>query len=210
MDRNLDETEMAVAVLDHWWLTGTALGMLIADAAGFRLVGTFRDPDEVRRAANGRPPDIVVANLDGVGGPFAAGVARLCGTWTVPVAVVVPILDAAAIRFALDAHVEALLPRDERPSRVFAALRQVGAGHVVLPRGWQDALAADRSSRARLEALSRRQREILELLADGRHNDEIANRLSISVNTVKFHVRCVYEQLGIRSRLEAARIVAAL
>ena len=49
-----------------------------------------------------------------------------------------------------------------------------------------------------------------ELLAEGRHNDEIAERLSISVNTVKFHVRCVYEQLGIRSRLEAARIVAAL
>jgi DNA-binding NarL/FixJ family response regulator len=210
MERSLDGPDIAVAVLDRCWLTGTALGMLIDDAAGFRLAGAFREADEVMRASRRTAVGVVVANLDGVSGPFADDVARLHRRSTIPVAVVVPVLDAAAIGYAVETQVEALLPRDERPSAIFAALRQVAAGHVLLPRGWQQALAAERAAHAVLDGLSRRQREIFELLAEGRPNHEIAHRLSISVNTVKFHVRCIYEQLGIRSRLEAARMHATL
>jgi len=206
----LDEPEIAVAVLDGSWLTGIALGMLIDDAAGFRLAGVFRDTPELLRLAARNEIGVVVANLDRVTGDAAAGVARMRGRSTLPVALVVPVLDAAAVRFAVEQRLEALLTKDERPSRIFAALRQVSDGHVVLPGGWQDILAADRAAGAPLERLSRRQREILELLAAGRRNREIGAGLSISVNTVKFHVRCIYEQLGISSRLEAARLLAAL
>jgi len=53
--------------------------------------------------------------------------------------------------------------------------------------------------------LSAREREVHELLAEGRTNEEIARQLYISLSTTKVHVKHIYEKLGVRSRLEAAR-----
>jgi DNA-binding NarL/FixJ family response regulator len=55
--------------------------------------------------------------------------------------------------------------------------------------------------------LSGRQREVLDLLAHGASNSEIAGRLYISSNTVKFHLREIYGRLGVRNRVEAARLL---
>jgi DNA-binding NarL/FixJ family response regulator len=46
---------------------------------------------------------------------------------------------------------------------------------------------------------------VLQYLAAGHSNDEIARRLFISPNTVKFHLRVIYERLGVHNRVEAAR-----
>ena len=53
--------------------------------------------------------------------------------------------------------------------------------------------------------LSARESEVHELLAHGLTNEEIAKRLYISLSTTKVHVKHIYEKLGVRSRLEAAR-----
>jgi DNA-binding NarL/FixJ family response regulator len=77
----------------------------------------------------------------------------------------------------------------------------------VFPAGWlrHGRQAAGASP---LAQLSPRQREVLELLALGMDNDQIAARLYISRNTVKFHVRTIYERLGVHNRVEAARVLA--
>jgi ATP/maltotriose-dependent transcriptional regulator MalT len=54
------------------------------------------------------------------------------------------------------------------------------------------------------ELLSRREREVYELLAQGRTNPEIARALFISESTTKVHVRHIFEKLGVRTRAEAA------
>jgi DNA-binding NarL/FixJ family response regulator len=54
-------------------------------------------------------------------------------------------------------------------------------------------------------SLSPREAEVHELLAQGLTNDEIAKLLYISLSTTKVHVKHIYEKLGVRSRLEAAR-----
>jgi LuxR family transcriptional regulator, maltose regulon positive regulatory protein len=53
--------------------------------------------------------------------------------------------------------------------------------------------------------LSPRESEVHQLLAQGLTNEEIAKQLYISVSTTKVHVKHIYEKLGVRSRLEAAR-----
>jgi LuxR family maltose regulon positive regulatory protein len=55
-----------------------------------------------------------------------------------------------------------------------------------------------------LEQLSRRERDVLELLARGLSNDEIAQTLTIAVNTVKMHVKNIYAKLNVRNRTQAA------
>jgi LuxR family maltose regulon positive regulatory protein len=58
--------------------------------------------------------------------------------------------------------------------------------------------------------LTEREYEVLELLAQGLRNEEIAAKLVISLNTVKFHVRTIYSRLGVRNRVEASQILARM
>jgi LuxR family transcriptional regulator, maltose regulon positive regulatory protein len=57
----------------------------------------------------------------------------------------------------------------------------------------------------RAAALTPRENEVHELLAQGLTNEEIAKQLYISLSTTKVHIKHIYEKLGVRSRLEAAR-----
>jgi len=66
-------------------------------------------------------------------------------------------------------------------------------------------LRIPRAARPKATTLSPRESEVHELLAQGLKNEEIANLLYISLSTVKVHVKHIYEKLGVRSRLEAAR-----
>jgi DNA-binding NarL/FixJ family response regulator len=66
-------------------------------------------------------------------------------------------------------------------------------------------LRIPRAAKPRATTLSPRESEVHELLAQGLTNEEIANVLYISVSTAKVHVKHIYEKLGVRSRLEAAR-----
>jgi DNA-binding NarL/FixJ family response regulator len=57
----------------------------------------------------------------------------------------------------------------------------------------------------RAAKLSTRESEVHELLAQGLTNENISRQLYISLSTTKVHVKHIYEKLGVRSRLEAAR-----
>jgi DNA-binding CsgD family transcriptional regulator len=64
---------------------------------------------------------------------------------------------------------------------------------------------ADRPSTEMVETLTRREREVLDLLAEGHSNRRIAQRLGISEHTAKFHVASIYGKLGVASRAETIR-----
>ena len=71
-----------------------------------------------------------------------------------------------------------------------------------------EALSFDTSDQALVEALTGRETEVLQLLAQGLANKQIASLLSISEHTVKFHVSSIYAKLGAANRTEAVRIGA--
>ncbi len=196
-----------VAVVDVRRLIADALAALVAGIEGVEISGVADSEERLGRIL-ARPPQIVVA---GVGADPDQGLALIRAVRRrAPQTAVVIVADSLAprlVRFALEEAVSGLVDSDMPAADIAAALDQVVRGHAVLPVGWQRALA--RSESEPIESLSRRQREVLELLADGASNDEIARRLYISLNTVKFHVRTIYARLGVRSRLEAARCLAA-
>lgn len=94
------------------------------------------------------------------------------------------------------------------PEELLTALREVRQGGAPMSReiarkviaSFQEPLAAA----AEVEDLSPREREILELLAGGLANKEIADRLGLTDGTVRWHLRHVYHKLHVRSRTEAA------
>jgi len=118
---------------------------------------------------------------------------------------------AASLSKALRAGVRAVLPRDATPEQLRAALEAAAAGLVVVhPSELDTVLPATVGSPVAvdelLEPLTRREREVLQMLAAGLGNKEIAGRLSISEHTVKFHVASILGKLGASSRTEAVSI----
>lgn len=126
-------------------------------------------------------------------------------------------LDGGLARLPLRAW--GLLPVDASPEELITAVHAlhegliVAAPHLINP--WlsrrapaREALAYEVIDQDALEPLTMRETEVLQSLAQGLANKQIAVQLSISESTVKFHVSSIYAKLGASNRTEAVRIGA--
>jgi LuxR family maltose regulon positive regulatory protein len=68
----------------------------------------------------------------------------------------------------------------------------------------KDSHLSSPSSQPLIEPLSERELEVLQLIAEGLTNQEIASRLFLSLNTIKVHTRNIYGKLGVNNRMQAA------
>ncbi|HZS57963.1 MAG TPA: response regulator transcription factor [Gemmatimonadaceae bacterium] len=104
---------------------------------------------------------------------------------------------------ALRSGARAVLRRDASPGELVAAIEAVMSGLVALH---PDAVPRPLSAPGAAEPLTRREREILTLLADGLGNKVIAARLGISDHTVKAHVGAIFDKLHVGTRAEAVAL----
>ncbi len=195
-----------VAIADVRRLIADAFAALVGRMDGMAVAGVIAC--EAAICTLPKPePDLLIA---GVGADSADGLelVRMIRRRSPNLAIVIVAdqLEPSLVRFALEQGVNGLLPSHTPARDIAASLDQVLRGHAVLPVGWQRALAPQGDGP--LESLSERQREVLELVADGCSYEEIARRLYISLNTVKFHVRTIYSRLGVHNRLAAARALS--
>ena len=112
---------------------------------------------------------------------------------------------------ALRAGIRAILPGDISPDQLGAALRAAASGLFVMHPATADALFPQFASRSGslaelAEPLTNRERQVLQMLASGLGNKEIAARLVISEHTVKFHVASILGKFAAGSRTEAVSI----
>jgi NarL family two-component system response regulator YdfI len=120
-------------------------------------------------------------------------------------------LTAANSTDALRGGIHAALPSDISPEQLVAALQAAASGLLVLhPSHANEGLPAGSAPPRDLdelaESLTRRELEVLQMLAVGLSNKEIAARLSISDHTVKFHVASILGKLGAGTRTEAVSL----
>jgi two-component system, NarL family, response regulator YdfI len=112
---------------------------------------------------------------------------------------------------AVRAGIGAILPTGASPEQLVLAIRAATAGLVVMDRGEIDstfpaARPASRPFADLPEPLTPREREVLQMLASGLGNKEIAAHLAISEHTVKFHVASILGKLDAGSRTEAVAL----
>jgi len=115
--------------------------------------------------------------------------------------------DEAALE-ALRAGVLGVLSRSADGERVLTALRAISAGIAVFEPAFLRSLVSARSAPAEALTLTPREAEVLALIAEGKSNKLIAERLHISEHTAKFHVNAILNKLGAETRTEAVVIAA--
>lgn len=111
---------------------------------------------------------------------------------------------AGVARQAMAMGAAGFCSRDEPPERLLEVVREVAQGRMVFP--FLDVRDLGRNP---LDTLTDRERRLVELLALGHSNKELARDLNISLNTVKFHLRNVFEKLSVRSRTQVVALYYA-
>lgn len=106
------------------------------------------------------------------------------------------------IQRSLKAGARGFLVKSMRPADLVTAIRDVHLGKTSLP----PEVATTLASHVADDTLTAREIEILQLVAAGHRNKDVAHVLSIQEDTVKFHVRNVMDKLGARDRTEAVVI----
>jgi len=111
-------------------------------------------------------------------------------------------LARAALRHGARGFIHAGMELDQ----IARAVEVAAEGEIVAPRKLLEYLVAN-DDPMNLDALTARQREILQLIAQGLSNAEVAKRLFLSESTIKQHLRAAYKVLGVSDRKEAARLI---
>ena len=112
---------------------------------------------------------------------------------------------------AIQLGIRGVLPADVAPAQLLSAVAAVAKGLLVLQPGEQALAAASTQFRngestELFEPLTPREKEVLQMLAGGLGNKQIAARLKISEHTAKFHVASILGKLGASSRTEAVSL----
>lgn len=159
--------------------------------------------------------DLLLLDLHMPGSHGLAGLAAIrCRHPAVAVAMISANDDPEVIARAIEFGAQAFIPKSATPAEMAAALRAVFACEVWVPRSMQmrapSVAEVDRELSRRLGSLTPQQFRVLELVALGKLNKQIADTLGIQERTVKAHLQAIFEKLGARNRTQAGVILRQL
>jgi DNA-binding NarL/FixJ family response regulator len=201
-----------VLIVDDDELMRAGLRGVLASDEAIDIVGEAGDGRDAVYRARLLKPDIVLMDvrmpdLDGI----AATSQVLAAVPDTRVVILTTFEDDAYIFGALSAGASGFLLKRTRPEDLVAAIHTIAAGDSLLSPSVTSRViermarqpAPDASRDERLRELTPREREVLELLAQGLSNAEIAAALVIEDSTVKTHVKRVLDKLAVRDRVQA-------
>ena len=203
--------ETRVLVIDDHPLFRKGVADLIAMEPALRLVGEAADGADGLRLARSLKPDLILLDMQ---------MKELDGIGTLRQLRADPALDARVVMLtvsdtesdviaALRAGADGYLLKDMEPEDILAMLREAMRGRLVispqltelLARALRDTPGPKPPDQA---DLTPREREILDLIAQGWSNKLIARELDLAVGTIKVHVKHILKKLDLKSRVEAA------
>jgi DNA-binding NarL/FixJ family response regulator len=196
-----------VLIADDHRLMREGTAALLAREPRIEVVGLAADGREALALAGELHPDVLVLDL---WMPQLSGI-EVCAAIRarfddVHVLILTVSEQEPDLLAALRVGAAGYLIKDMPPAELVAAVLGAGAGEprIAPSMAGRVLTEVDRGALGAIEDLSPREREVLELMAEGLRNREIGERLFVSETTVKTHVRHVLEKLRFRNRTEAA------
>ncbi len=174
------------------------------DSGGFQLVG-YADPHKARaRMIAETGVDLVLVD-EGDRSPEAVDLIRGIKEESEETTIIVLTvnMDGDWLRRALAAGASGAISKSVHPVALVTLVREALSGHIVHPLPSLPTANTQKEMASERTALTHREQEILQLVAGGATNGEIARRLWITEQTVKFHVSNIYRKLDVANRTEA-------
>ena len=194
---------LKVILADDHELVLEGLRALLADEDDIEVIATATDGASLLAALKGPLPHVVVMDLQM---PAPAGLNCLAEIrrreLPVRVLVLTAFGDGESIQFALENGADGFALKTAPLRQTIEAIRQVGHGNMVFPPAARKWLWGHHPE-ANFD-LSAREWDVLGLAAEGLTNPQIAERLAVTENTVKFHLQNIFQKLGVSNRTEAA------
>ena len=205
-------------IADDQRLFRQSLRIVLDHAAGIEVVGEAGDGQEAYEQAKALRPDVVLMDVEM---PKLDGIAATRLLVKALVGIKILILSSYSeddrVLQGVQAGAVGYVVKDSTPEEFVKIIRATYAGEeitspylanlhpIVLARlRGGSAITADRASLHVPELqLSARQREIVDLLVQGKSNKEMADQLRLSSDTVKAHLQHIFRKIGVASRLEA-------
>jgi two-component system, NarL family, response regulator LiaR len=199
---------IAVLIVDDHAVVREGLRAFLQLQDGIEVAGEAGDGEEALEQALALRPDVILMDLvmpklDGVGAMRELR-ARVPESRVI---VLTSFLDDERLLPAIQAGAAGYLLKNAEPAELARAIRAAHGGETIIDPTVASRLVqaiADGRRSAADQALTRREREVLELIARGRSNKRIAFELGISEKTVKTHVGHVLAKLGVSDRTQAA------
>ena len=200
-----------ILIADDHAVLRTGLRMLIGSQRDLDVVGEASDGDEAVRKAAALRPDVALVDISMPGSGGIKAIERIREAAPATRVVVLTMHDMPAyLRAALAAGASGYVVKRAADSALLAAIRDVHRGRTVLDPALaasvvQSGLRRRGAATSPATPLSQREREVLELVAQGYTNQQIADHLGLSVKTVETYRARLVEKLGLQSRAELVR-----
>ena len=203
-------SHIRVLLADDHGLIRKGVRSVIAQDPGIMIAGEASDGSEAVRLADELSPDVVLMDvaMPGLNGLDAAALITRKEK-RVGVIVLTMYSDEEYLVRALSAGVRGYLLKDSAEPDLLRAVRAVAAGHTFFSPAISDMLFDDyvlrlqrREVQDSYDLLTDREKQVLQLLAEGKTNKEVAVELSLGVSTVETHRMNLMKKLGLRNTAE--------
>ena len=209
-DQTATGGQITVLVVDDHAMVAHALAELLDLEPDITVVGRVATLDEARQWAARTLPQVVLMDyrLSGQNGIDATRAVRKVAPQA-QVIMLTSVHSDALVQAALEAGCAGYLTKDRPVEEMLSVVRAAARGETLIPSSMlRTLLPAARLPAAAVGRLTKRELEVLALLAEGLSNRAIADRLVLSEKTIRNHANAVLMKLGAHSRLEAVAIAS--
>jgi DNA-binding NarL/FixJ family response regulator len=202
------EPQIRVAIIEDQREVREGLAILINGTPGFCCTGNFRTMEDALRLISGALADVILTDIGLPGMSGTEGIRILKARFPdIPIVALTVYDHEGEIFDALCAGANGYLLKNTPPARLLECLKEVLQGGAPMsPEVARRVVALFREFRPPERAshnLTQQETELLKLLIEGHNYKTAAAELLISTNTVKFHLKNVYEKLQVHSKSEA-------
>ena len=185
------------------WIQGVRA--MIQQAPDMHVVGEAEDADQMKQKVVELQPDVLLLDLvmpHHKPAELERWVRENCPDI---ITLVITAHDRDAyLAGMMEAGAAGYLDKKMQANDMLAAIRRAARGEILFDKNQIERVKYWREEvKAKWESLSERERQVLQLLAEGNDNKEIVALLGVSINTVEKHLKNIYEKLGVTSRTEA-------
>ena len=192
--------KIKVLIVDDHAIFAFSLASLLNAQPDIEVVGTANDGNTAALLASRLTPDIILMDLlmPGFDGVKTTRRLRADGI-RAKILFLTSLFCSDSLSRALESDVQGAVLKNDEPPELLKAIRKVARGERFV----SDEIQRILINTPPVPELSPRQREVLDLLVQGKGNAEIANSLDIRIDTVKEHLMLIFDKLGVSSRAEA-------